>query len=69
MPGLDGIEVTRRVRKTSPQTVVVVLSNLDAERNVVAAKQAGASAYVVKDLAVGELVHTIRTAMGSQADR
>ncbi len=47
MPGLDGIEVTKQVRKASPQTVVVVLSSLDAERNVVAVKQAGASAYVV----------------------
>ncbi|MFH0769071.1 MAG: response regulator transcription factor [Chloroflexota bacterium] len=68
MPGLDGIEVTRRVRKASPQTLIVALSNWDAQKNVVAAKQAGASAYVVKNLAVGELVHTVRMVMDSQAD-
>ncbi len=68
MPGLDGIEVTKRVRKASPQTAVVVLSSWDAERYVVAAKQAGASVYMVKNLAVEEFVHTIRTVVDSRAD-
>lgn len=69
MPGLDGIEVTRRVRESVPQTMVIVLSMWDPKRYAEAAKKAGASAYVVKDMAVGELVHTIRTGMASQADR
>jgi DNA-binding NarL/FixJ family response regulator len=69
MPGLDGIEVIRQVRKATPQTVIVVLSAEDGEKNAVAAKQAGASAYLVKGLPVRELVYTVRTAMDSQADR
>ena len=63
MPGLDGIEVTRQVRKASPQTIVIVLSNWDAGSRAQEAKQAGAVAYVDKDSADGTLVPVIRAAL------
>jgi DNA-binding NarL/FixJ family response regulator len=66
MPGLDGLEVTKRVRKASPQTVVIVLSSWDAGSRAKAAKQAGAVCYVVKDSADTKLVPAIRAALDSK---
>ena len=60
MPGLDGIEVTRRVRESSPQTRVIVLSMWDPGKYAEAAKKAGAVAYIVKDSAINSLVPCIR---------
>jgi two-component system, NarL family, invasion response regulator UvrY len=66
MPGLDGIEVTQRVRKSSPQTMVIVLSMWDPGKYAEAAKKAGAIAYMVKDSAIKSLVPAIRAAMDRQ---
>jgi DNA-binding NarL/FixJ family response regulator len=66
MPGLDGIEVTRRVRKILPQIVVIILSSWDVGCYVEAAKQAGAVSYVMKDSADTKLVPAIRAALDSK---
>jgi len=65
MPGLDGIEVTRRVRESSPPTMVIVLSMWDPGRYAETAKKAGAVTYIVKDSAVDNLVPAIRAAMAA----
>jgi two-component system, NarL family, invasion response regulator UvrY len=66
MPGLDGIEVTRRVRKILPQIIVIILSNWDAGCYVEAAKQAGAVGYIAKNSADTKLVPAIRAALDSK---
>lgn len=48
LPGIDGVELTRRVRERLPQTRVVIVTMIDAEREVLAALAAGADAYVLK---------------------
>ena len=60
MPGLNGLEVTRRARRNSPRTKVVILSMYDDEAYVLEALQAGARAYVLKRSTLEELVHAIR---------
>lgn len=62
MPGLNGLEVTRRVVKQSPRTRVVVLSMHAEQAYVVEALRAGASAYVLKEASAEELVRAIRAA-------
>lgn len=62
LPGLNGIEATRRVRRRHPDTRVVVLSMHADEPFVVEALAAGASAYVLKDTTAGELLRAIAEA-------
>ena len=60
MPRLDGIEATRRVLARVPQTKVVVLTTFDLDEYVYEAIRAGASGFLLKDVAPADLVHAIR---------
>lgn len=62
MPGLTGIEVTRRASRRSPCTKVVLLSMYDSKAYVAEALRAGAKAYVLKRSTSEELVIAIREA-------
>ena len=48
LPGIDGIEVTRRLKKRAPSIEVLILTSFDDEQKVYEAIQAGASGYLVK---------------------
>lgn len=60
MPRLDGIAATRRVLASSPQAKVVILTTFDLDEYVYQAIQAGASGFLLKDLAPADLVHAVR---------
>lgn len=62
MPGLDGIETTRRLRAEHPDVVVIVLTSFGEADRVRAALAAGAAGYVLKDADVEELASAIRAA-------
>jgi DNA-binding NarL/FixJ family response regulator len=62
MPGLNGLEVIRNVKKLGPKTRVVVLSMHANEAYVLEALKNGASAYVLKDSSADELVKAVREA-------
>ena len=55
LPGLNGIEVARRVPKLSPSTRVLVLSMHTSAEHVAQALRAGVAGYLIKDAAVAEL--------------
>jgi DNA-binding NarL/FixJ family response regulator len=63
LPELNGVEVTRRVKKLLPATVVVILSMHDNEVYVIEALRAGAAAYVLKTSTAQELVYAIHQAL------
>lgn len=66
MPGLTGLEVTRRTAQVSPKTCVVVLSMYDSHAYVAEALRAGAKAYVLKRSESRELVTAIRDIIAGQ---
>ncbi|MBK7726895.1 MAG: response regulator transcription factor [Dehalococcoidia bacterium] len=61
MPGLNGIEATRQIRKASSTTRVVILSGFVDEEQITGALRNGASGYLVKNSDVSELVLAIQT--------
>ena len=63
MPGLDGLELTRRVVKRFPRTAVVVLSMFASDSFVSTAFTNGARAYVLKNADVRELNQAISSAL------
>jgi two-component system, OmpR family, KDP operon response regulator KdpE len=62
LPGIDGIEVTRRLRP-SVQTPIIILSVHATESDKIAALDAGADDYLTKPCDLGELLDRIRTAL------
>jgi DNA-binding NarL/FixJ family response regulator len=66
MPGLSGLETTRRLTEQAPASRVVVLSASAQEADVAEAILAGASGYVVKDAPVEDVIDGIRAAAAGQ---
>jgi two-component system, NarL family, response regulator NreC len=60
MKGLNGIDVTREVRKLSPATRIIILSMYDDDGYVNQAMRAGAMGYVLKGSGIDELLTAIR---------
>ena len=56
MPGLNGLEATRQIRRRLPKTKVLILTGYMEDEQIVAALRAGASGYVVKKSDATELV-------------
>ncbi len=66
MPGLDGVEATRRIRAALPDTRVLVLTMYDDDATVFTAMQAGASGYLLKDAEQGDIVRALRAVAGGE---
>ncbi|MEU5594872.1 response regulator transcription factor [Streptomyces sp. NPDC020298] len=60
MPGMDGIEATRRIVATGDRSRVLVLTTFDLDEYVYAALRAGASGFLLKDARPEELLAGIR---------
>jgi DNA-binding NarL/FixJ family response regulator len=60
MPGLDGIEATRRVTALDPPARVLVLTTFDLDEYVYESLRAGASAFLLKDAPEEQLVAAVR---------
>ena len=66
MPGLSGIEATRRIKALNPAIRVLILSIHVGQDLVTESLRAGANGYVLKSSAGEELFHAIRTVMSGQ---
>jgi DNA-binding NarL/FixJ family response regulator len=63
LPGIDGIEVTRRLKRRVPQVEVLILTSFDEEAKVYEAMQVGASGYLVKRVGPEKIRTGIRDVM------
>jgi two-component system, NarL family, response regulator LiaR len=67
MPGMDGVEATRRLTTRSPRTSVVMLTSYHDDEHVFPAIRAGALSYVLKEIGPGELAEAVRKAAAGEA--
>jgi DNA-binding NarL/FixJ family response regulator len=67
MPGLDGVETTRRMIARWPDAKVVILTTFDDDAYVFDALRAGALGYLLKDVSGHELAEAVRKVAGGGA--
>ena len=67
MPGLNGIDATRRIVATSPHIGVIIVTMFEDDDSVFAAMRAGARGYVLKGADQEEMLRTIRAVARGEA--
>ena len=63
MPGMDGVETTRQIKKISPRTQVVVLTSYHEDVHIFPALKAGAISYILKDMKMEKLADALHRAI------
>ncbi len=66
MPGIGGIEATRRLVAARPDVRIMMLTSFGGHERMVQALKSGAVGYVVKDMAPAELLAAVRAAARAQ---
>jgi NarL family two-component system response regulator LiaR len=67
MPGMDGVEATRKVKNVSPRTQIIILTSFHQDEYIFPALQAGAISFLLKDVKSSELLEAIRRAARGEA--
>jgi NarL family two-component system response regulator LiaR len=67
MPGVDGVEATRQLKKVSPRTQVIVLTSYHQDEHIFPAIRAGALSYLLKDAEPEQLADAVRKAAVGEA--
>jgi DNA-binding NarL/FixJ family response regulator len=67
MPGMDGIEATQMITAADARARVLVLTTFDDDDYVYGALRAGASGFLVKDMALDDILTAIRVVAGGDA--
>jgi DNA-binding NarL/FixJ family response regulator len=67
MPLLDGIEATRAITTSGSRARIIILTTFDLDEYAFAGLQAGASAFLLKDVAPAELVQAVRVVASGDA--
>ena len=67
MPGIDGVEATRRIVDAAPHVAVLVLTMHDDDETVFAAVRAGARGYLLKGAQRAELLRAVRAVAAGEA--
>ena len=67
MPGMNGVEATRRVHQVSPGSQVIVLTSYHEDEHIFPAIEAGALSYLLKNVRPEELADAVRAAARGEA--
>ncbi len=66
MPGMDGVEATRQLKRVSPRTQIIVLTSYHDDEHIFPVLRAGALSYLLKDSGVDALAEAVRGAARGQ---
>lgn len=69
MPGIDGLEVLKRVKEKYPAVQVIILTGHGSEKDEAAAKKLGAFAYLQKPVNLDELIDKLKKAYTNKVER
>ncbi|MEJ5199689.1 MAG: response regulator transcription factor [Anaerolineae bacterium] len=61
MPGMDGVEATRRIRERWPDARIIIVTTFDEDAYVFDGLRAGALGYLLKDISGHDLAQAVRT--------
>lgn len=64
LPGMSGIQSIPQIKKASPETHIIMLTQSKNEKDVVKAIQSGATGYLLKSSSIEEITQGIRTVAG-----
>ena len=67
MPGMDGIEATKRIKALYPATAILILSAYDDDQFVFNLVEAGAAGYLLKSIRGRELVDAVRAVFDGES--
>lgn len=67
MPGMDGIEATRLIKKSAPEVKIIIFSGVNTQDSVVPALNAGAMGYILKDASEPDLLQAVRQVARGEA--
>ncbi len=67
MPGIDGIEATRRIRERAPGCRVLILTMHDDDTTVFTAMKAGAQGYLLKEAEQDDIVRAVHAVVAGEA--
>jgi len=67
MPGMDGVEATRQLKRVSPRTQIIVLTSYHDDEHIFPVLRAGALSYLLKDIGVDALAEAVRGAARGEA--
>lgn len=67
MPGMDGVQATREIKRASPRTQIIVLTSYHDDEHIFPALRAGALSYLLKDVGAEALAAAIRQAARGEA--
>ena len=68
MPGIDGMEVLRRVKKAYPKVEVIILTGHGSEKHEKEARRLGAFEYLQKPVEIDQLIKKIKSAYKKKVD-
>jgi two-component system, NarL family, response regulator len=66
MPGIGGVEAIRAIRREFPDSRIIVLTTYDGDEDIYRALDAGAQAYLLKDMICDEILAAIRAVHAGQ---
>lgn len=67
MPGMDGVEATRRIREQTPGCRVLILTMYDDDATVFTAMKAGAQGYLLKESEQDDIVRAVHAVVAGEA--